>query len=500
MKVVFRVDASKYIGSGHVMRCLVLGDELKRKGYCVLFACTPLKGDMRSLIRERGFEVISLPQPITSTTAVNDADYQAWLQKSIAEDAYDFISSVKSADLVITDHYAIDEVWQKIVKNVINCKLFAIDDLARRHHADLILDQTLGRKPEDYLDSDTHVLSGSQFALLPPSFFKQRQAALLRKFPVDLPSVLVSMGGIDAPNTTLSILKALCDKVSANFTVLLSQRAPHFQEVKQWCASRTNVEHKEFVSDMASLMLSHDIAIGAPGTTSWERACLGLPNIIIPIAENQRMICEQLAIHGASLSLEINQIPQCLYNTYQKTVEQWASFKSANLILCDGLGTRRVALEIEYLLNDGNDGVFLSRASLDDIELIYTWQCHPETRKYALSPHVPTWEEHKAWMMKKLQSTCDYYYMIIDRINSNKVGAVRLDRMNQGDYLVSIFIDPQRYGKGIARKALAALDNIHSDVTLHATVLKNNLASQNLFQKAGYQKINDDTFLRKAID
>lgn len=123
MKVVFRVDASQYIGSGHVMRCLVLGDELKRKGYCILFACTPLKGDMRSLIRERGFEVISLPQPITSTTAVNDADYQAWLQKSIAEDAYDFISSVKSADLVITDHYAIDEVWQKMVKmsSIANC-------------------------------------------------------------------------------------------------------------------------------------------------------------------------------------------------------------------------------------------------------------------------------------------------------------------------------------------------------------------------------------------
>jgi UDP-2,4-diacetamido-2,4,6-trideoxy-beta-L-altropyranose hydrolase len=500
MKVVFRVDASLMIGSGHVMRCLVLADELKLKGHDIAFACMPLEGDMRSFISERGFRVITLTAPQVAIISTHDADYESWLQKDVDVDAQDFLRSVSSADLVITDHYAIGEQWQKRVKSALGCYLFAIDDLARRHHADLILDQTLGRQPEDYSDSATHVLAGSQFALLSPSFFKQRQAALLRQFPNDLPKILISMGGIDAPNATLSVLKALCDKVSANFTVLLSPRAPHFQAVKQWCASRPHVEHKEFVTDMASLMLSHDIAIGAPGTTSWERACLGLPNIIIPIAENQRMICQQLAIHGASLSLEINQIPHSLYNAYQKIVEHWASFKAANLTLCDGLGTRRVGLEIDYLLNNGSDGVFLSRASLDDIERIYTWQCHPETRRYALNPHIPTWEEHKAWMTNKLQSACDYYYMVIDRINNHKVGVVRLDRMDQGEYLVSIFIDPQHYGKGIARKALAALDSLHSNVTLHATVLKENLASQNLFQKAGYQKINQDAYLRKPID
>lgn len=500
MKVVFRVDASLMIGSGHVMRCLVLADELKLKGHDIAFACMPLEGDMRSFISERGFRVITLTAPQVAIISTHDADYESWLQKDVDVDAQDFLRSVSSADLVITDHYAIGEQWQKRVKSALGCYLFAIDDLARRHHADLILDQTLGRQPEDYSDSATHVLAGSQFALLSPSFFKQRQAALLRQFPNDLPKILISMGGIDAPNATLSVLKALCDKVSANFTVLLSPRAPHFQAVKQWCASRPHVEHKEFVTDMASLMLSHDIAIGAPGTTSWERACLGLPNIIIPIAENQRMICQQLAIHGASLSLEINQIPHSLYNAYQKIVEHWASFKAANLTLCDGLGTRRVGLEIDYLLNNGSDGVFLSRASLDDIERIYTWQCHPETRRYALNPHIPTWEEHKAWMTNKLQSACDYYYMVIDRINNHKVGVVRLDRMDQGEYLVSIFIDPQHYGKGIAHKALAALDSLHSNVTLHATVLKENLASQNLFQKAGYQKINQDAYLRKPID
>ncbi|MCV5261658.1 UDP-2,4-diacetamido-2,4,6-trideoxy-beta-L-altropyranose hydrolase, partial [Escherichia coli] len=102
------------------------------------------------------------------------------------------------------------------------------------------------------------------------------------------------MGGIDAPNATFKVLESLCGKVEAKFTVLLSPRAPHFDQVKELCASRADVSHLDFVSDMASLMLEHDIAIGAPGTTSWERACLGLPNVIVPLAENQQLICKQL--------------------------------------------------------------------------------------------------------------------------------------------------------------------------------------------------------------
>ncbi|EGR1102416.1 UDP-2,4-diacetamido-2,4,6-trideoxy-beta-L-altropyranose hydrolase [Vibrio cholerae] len=502
MKVVFRVDASLLIGSGHVMRCLVLANELRRKGHEIRFACTPFTGDMRSFILERGFDILALPEPREVVKPAHDADYEAWLQKSVDEDADDFLRAVSAADLVITDHYAIGEQWQKRVKASLGCRLLAIDDLARHHRADLILDQTLGREQAAYAESKTRVLVGSEYALLQRGFSSLREAALGRALSKGRPKVLVSMGGIDAPNATLKVLESLCHPlIDAEITVLLSSRAPHFHKVKAWCALYSQVTHQEFVEDMASLMLAHDVAIGAPGTTSWERACLGLPSIIVPLAENQQLICQQLVKRHAALQVDIDVIPQRLADEYQKLLKQWSQIKDTNLALCDGRGARRVVFEIEQLLGEEKEGISLVRAFPEDIALIYEWQRHPETRKHALTPNIPTWDEHHGWMSRKLRSVTDYYYMVVERANEGqKVGAVRLDRMSPGHYLVSIFVDPQNYGKGIAYKALRAIDAIHPDVTLHATVLKANIASQRLFQKADYQQVDEETYIRQPID
>lgn len=500
MKVIFRVDASLLIGSGHVMRCLVLADALGQKGHKIDFACSPLKGDMRTFIRERGFNVITLAEPQRIIEPQYDADYEAWLQKSVTDDAQDFLSAVKSADLVVTDHYAIGAEWQGKIVAALNCCLLAIDDLGRCHRADLVLDQTLERSEADYASSNTEVLVGSEYALLRADFSNKREAALSRQLSDAPLRVLVSMGGIDAPNATLRVLESLCCHVNANFTVLLSPRAPHFQQVNEWCLTHPNVRHQEFVFDMASLMLEHDIAIGAPGTTSWERACLGLPNIIVPLAENQQLICEQLIKHDAAVLVDIKDIPSKLHSAFLKVIEEWSQFKEANLALCDGRGARRVVFEIEHLVSKKREGLSLQYASQDDIALIYEWQSHPDTRKYALTSNVPKWSEHQAWMLRKLQSTSDYFYMLINRVDRSKVGAVRLDRMESGHYLVSIFIDPNSYGKGIAFQALNAIDAIHPDVTLHATVLKANVASQRLFKKARYQQVDEETYIRQPID
>ncbi|MDD1782454.1 UDP-2,4-diacetamido-2,4,6-trideoxy-beta-L-altropyranose hydrolase [Enterovibrio sp. ZSDZ35] len=500
MKVIFRVDASLLIGSGHVMRCLVLAEALRKKGHQVEFACSPLKGDMRTFIRERGFNVITLAAPQRVIEPQHDADYEAWLQKSVTEDAQDFLAAVNTADLVVTDHYAIDAEWQEKILAVVDCCLLAVDDLGRCHRADLVLDQTLGRSEVEYASSNTKVLVGTEYALLRMDFSNKREAAISRQLSDGPLRVLVSMGGIDAPNATLKVLKNLCCHVNADITVLLSPRAPHFQQVNEWCFTQPNVRHQEFVSDMASLMLEHDIAIGAPGTTSWERACLGLPNIIVPLAENQQLICKQLVKHDAAVCVDIKDITSTLHGTYMRVIERWSQFKEANLALCDGRGVRRVVIEMEQLASKKRDGVFLQYASQEDIALIYEWQSHPDTRKYALTPNVPKWNEHQNWMSKKLQSTSDYFYMVINREDRSKVGAVRLDRLGAGHYLLSIFVDPNSYGRGIAFQALNAIDDIHPDVTLHATVLKANVASQRLFQKARYQQVDEESYIRQPID
>lgn len=500
MKVVFRVDASLLIGSGHVMRCLVLADYLKKIGHDVQFACSPLEGDMRRYIGERGYHVITLSNPQQAIIPTNDADYVAWLQKSVVQDADDFVEAIFSVDLVITDHYAIGKEWQRKVKRSLNCRLLAIDDLGRNHDADIVLDQTLGRSESVYLGSAVTVLAGSEYALLNSAFSCKRELALSRELTLNRPKVLVSMGAVDAPNATIQVLKCLTKQVNAHFTVLLSPRSPHYREVKHWCSSKENVVHLDFISDMATLMLEHDIAIGAPGTTSWERACLGLPNIIIPLAENQLLISDQLVKHKASIRVDILDIPNQLVKAYRNLIDKWAKFKQANLALCDGRGVRRVGIEIENLFRVGVTNLRLVYASQRDTELIYSWQCHPKTRKYALTPDIPSWEEHQTWMFKKLRTTSDYFYILTDCVERKKLGVVRLERVKPWNYLVSIYVDPKFHGQGLASKALALVDSIHPDVTLHATVLEANIASQRLFQKAHYQKINDENYVRQAID
>ncbi|MEZ8281603.1 UDP-2,4-diacetamido-2,4,6-trideoxy-beta-L-altropyranose hydrolase [Vibrio splendidus] len=499
MKVVIRVDASLFIGSGHVMRCLVLADALKNIGHSISFACLPQTGDMTSYIEERGFQVVKLNRPKEPCKPQHDADYEAWLQRPSSDDALDFIQMVGNADLVITDHYAISQTWQQCVKQSLDCFLVAIDDLVRDHDADLIIDQTLGRKPSEYSGS-ARVLAGSEYAILAPNFSSLREHAYTRQYPSAKPKILISMGGIDNPNATLRSLQSLVGNIAADFTVLLSPRAPHYQYVKSWCDLQGDVQHQDFEVDMAGLMLEHDLAIGAPGTTSWERACLGLPSILIPLADNQTTICAQLLLHKAIMKVSLEEIESRLLVTYQQAMSQWHELFVSNLTLCDGLGTRRLVLEIQQLIEASDDAnLQLVFATHEDIKTVYDWQCHPKTREFALNTEIPTWEEHQSWMKRKLATTTDFFYLVEDKVTGKKLGVLRLDKIEPKNYLVSIFVAPEAYGLGIATAALKMVDAIHPELTLHATVLECNKASQKLFKKANYTQQNPETFIRNPI-
>jgi RimJ/RimL family protein N-acetyltransferase len=310
------------------------------------------------------------------------------------------------------------------------------------------------------------------------------------------------MGGIDKDNVTLQILKVLQlqlhDKVRV--TVLLGSKSPNYEKVKDFCGLNIDwIEHIDFADDMAEIMLPHSLAIGAPGTTSWERACLGIPSIIIPLAVNQRTIANNLVIAKASILVEKENISAKLVSSYESLIKNWVEYRDANLKLCDGLGVRRVVRYVDNLFSEQENKVSIKQASVDDIKQVFTWQCHPDTRKYALTTKVPTWEKHQSWMKQKLKSVEDFFYIIKLTEDDESVGVIRLDRVKKAEYIVSIFISPEHFGQGIAKKALSFIDDIHKDVTIHATVLEDNIASQRLFSAAKYERVSIDTFKRLPI-
>jgi UDP-2,4-diacetamido-2,4,6-trideoxy-beta-L-altropyranose hydrolase len=316
MKVVVRTDASLQIGTGHVMRCLTLADALKARGAECDFICREHTGHLLDLIRQRGHTAHGLSVSAGGNAQASRGDslpmHAAWLCGDWRDDAAQTHAILKSIqpDWLVVDHYALDARWERSVR--LSChNLMVVDDLAdRQHDCDLLLDQTLGRTAEEYQDLvpvDCAILVGAKYALLRPEFTALREYSLKRRGTPRLESILISMGGVDQQNATslvLNGLKACPLPNGTRITVVLGKQSPWLNSIKEQASHMPwRTEVRENAADMAQLMADSDLAIGAAGSTSWERCCLGLPTLMVVLAENQRMVASALVRCGAAYLL-----------------------------------------------------------------------------------------------------------------------------------------------------------------------------------------------------
>jgi UDP-2,4-diacetamido-2,4,6-trideoxy-beta-L-altropyranose hydrolase len=316
MLIVFRVDASLQIGTGHVMRCLTLADALRAQGAECHFICGEHAGNLIKQIRARSYVAHLLPAGAHSLAWQELPDQPAhagWLGCSQDQDvaACAPILAELHPDWLVVDHYALDARWEAALQPHYH-KLMVIDDLAdRSHQCDLLLDQNFGRTDEDYrlrVPAACTLLCGSNFALLRPEFTELRAYSLQRRKKPQLKHLLISMGGVDKDNATARVLTALESSdlpADCRISVVMGATAPWLAEVRRQAAHmRWPVEVRVNVADMAQLMADSDLAIGAAGATSWERCCLGLPSIMLVLADNQRFIAGRLHEVGAATLLD----------------------------------------------------------------------------------------------------------------------------------------------------------------------------------------------------
>ena len=306
MKIAFRADASIQIGTGHVMRCLTLAEALKRQGHECLFICREHKGHLGVLIAAKGFSLHLLPagdEADHKPAGLNWNDHATWLGVTWQQDAEQTraILSNQTVDWLVVDHYALDICWEQQIAEYA-ARIMVIDDLAdREHQCDLLLDQTFGRSEADYrslVPDNCELLCGSQYALLRPEFAELRPYSLQRRSQPALRQLLITMGGVDKDNVTGQVLDALRDSelpADCKIVVVMGATAPWLEAVKQQAATLPwQTEVKVGISNMAQLMADSDLAIGAAGATSWERCCLGLPTVMIVLADNQQQIATNL--------------------------------------------------------------------------------------------------------------------------------------------------------------------------------------------------------------
>ena len=382
LRIVFRADASLQIGSGHVMRCLTLADALRAKGAQCHFIIRAHPGHLMEVIRQRGYVVSTLAAPTQKAKAaikngatteqdrcpnhLHKRTQDSWLGCTWQTDAQETaaVLSTLHPDWLVVDHYALDQGWEDALATHY-CKLLVIDDLADRpHRCDLLLDQNLGRQSRDYstlVPKTCQVLIGPHYALLRPEFAELRGDSLKRRANQqgkEIKQLLVTMGGVDQPNATKQVLQALKDcplPQACRIIVVMGLKAPWLQDVQEMVNQMScPIEIVVNVSDMAQRMADSDLAIGAAGSTSWERCCLGLPTLMVVLAANQNPSAQAMeAADAARLIGSVSDIGVQLPIAFAELIEseRHSRMSLAASAITDGRGVEKV-IEAMGVTND----------------------------------------------------------------------------------------------------------------------------------------------------
>lgn len=355
MQVAFRVDAGMAMGTGHVMRCATLAHALIAKGNQVCFYSRPQQGDLCSWLLQQGFNVVEL-EPADGQQNKYSTMHGAWLGTTQQSDAEQTLAAIKlQPNLWVVDHYGLDANWHCSVAN--KTPLLVIDDLAdRQYEACLLLDQNLGRLAGDYSGlTNAKLLAGLDYVLLREEFVVARERSMVRQH---LKHIVITMGGVDQPNATGLALSALltADMPSLELiTVILGQANPHRVDIE--CRVKQGhtikVEVVQGVANMAELLCAADLAIGAAGTTSWERCAVGLPTVIIELAANQKLAADALAATGAAEPIGLAELTTKLaelVTNIATTPGRLSQMSQKAYQLVDAKGTERVVANIERQL------------------------------------------------------------------------------------------------------------------------------------------------------
>ena len=314
VQIIIRTDASVEIGTGHVMRCLTLASGLTEGGAHVGFLCRAHDGNLIDLIKRSGFEVKILPASTLGnfqSKSISDPVHAAWLGCDWQSDVQQCRSVLShNIDWLIVDHYALDHKWEREMRSTCQ-NIMVIDDLAdRSHDCDLLLDQSIGRTASDYLEfvgAETRMLLGPQYALLRPEFAQWRVTSLAHRQSPELRHILVTMGGVDRDNVTERVLTGLhrCRLPTLEkITVVMGLYAPwHDAVIAAAAGMKIQTVVLSDVDQMAELMSTCDLAIGAGGTTTLERCSLGLPSVLLILADNQLNIVEHMVEADAAFAI-----------------------------------------------------------------------------------------------------------------------------------------------------------------------------------------------------
>lgn len=474
MKIAFRADGGEGVGYGHVMRCLTLADALARRGARCHFLSRALPGHLAERIAAAGHGLTCLPAKLA---AGDDARF-----------CLDVLGETGPWDWVVVDHYDLDPSWEEALGAAARRRL-VIDDLGRPHSCELLLDQNDADSARyaGKLPPHCRALLGPRYALVRPEFAARRAAGRVRDGRIR--RVLVFFGGADASGATRLALAALAALAAPPAVdVVVGAAVPDRADVARACAQLPACTLHVDTDRMAELMDAADLYVGAGGSVTWERLTLGLPGLVVAVAENQVETSRRLARVGAHwylgrlTELSVSRLQQAL-ELAQAMPETLLSVAQAAGAVTDGRGALRVAVEMQA------EDVSLRRAGSEDAVRILEWRNHPAVRRYANDPAPIDHASHARWFAEI--STSPNHALLIAEWAGEPLGVLRYDFTGERAR-VSIYVVPERMGQGwggaLLRQGERWLAAHRPEIRwCEAEIRGENLASKKIFERNGFR-------------
>jgi UDP-2,4-diacetamido-2,4,6-trideoxy-beta-L-altropyranose hydrolase len=481
INLLVRADGDIRMGTGHLMRCLALGQAWQRAGGQAAFASARLSPGLEAQLanHEARPETVSA-EPGTPEDAAETVQLAGRLQ----------------ADWVVLDGYHFSSRFQQAIKDA-GHRLLVIDDYGHAEHywADLVLNQNLHAAEALYRrrGPQTRLLLGTRFALLRREFWDLH--GWERAIPKVARKVLVTLGGSDPDNVTAKIIQGLQKINGEGFdaVVVAGTSNPHLSDLEAVLAGGKSAIHlRTSVTDMPGLMAWADVAVAAGGTTSWERARMGLPSLVVVLADNQRELAEALEQVGIGWNLgphqllSVTAVAEAL-ERLMRDPEARARMARCGPELVDGQGATRVVRKLR------DSDVWLRPARADDCRLIWEWANEPSARAASFSTEGIPWERHQQWFAAKLNDPGCTFFIAVNG-SGVPIGQLRCD-VSDSTAVISISLDPRFRGTGYGTKMLREgseeLFERGNVNTIHAFIRHGNDASYRAFEKAGFRRVED---------
>ena len=490
MNVVFRLDASEKIGMGHLSRCNSLASSLVDKGAKIHFITRYLDKKFKKFLENKKYRLSYLPKNKVFEKSNNLNSENLWpneLQKIDAIQTKKLISN-KKTDWLVVDHYGLNLQWEKILNQKVKKIMVIGDHLNRPHVCNLFLNQNFV-KEKDFklkrtLPKKCKVLLGPRYSLLDKSYLSLRKKMKIKDKKIK--KVLISFGGSDMPKLLYKVVETFnCRELkNVNLMVVTNNKFHIYKKIKK--------KFFKSAKTLSKLIYKSDFCIGAGGSTTWERMCLGLPTLIFPIAKNQKKSSENLykekliylvknykKIGKKALRKKIISIIKDKKNLYQKKIN--------GLTIVDGLGSFRLS---EILFPSRSRDLKIRRAKSQDLITYFNWVNEKEVIKSSFKNKPISIKEHTKWFKNQIKNKKSIMFVL--EANKLPVGQIRFDIFNKQafiDYSLDKIVRERKWGKKIINLGIKNLKLSKINV-INAKVKKNNLKSMSIFNNLGFEEKN----------